>query len=404
MRYAVTDDPNRLGGSQPDGEPFTVMAKPIGAQCNLNCRYCYYTEKQSLYPSTASLRMSDQTLTAFIRDYMASQEGPEITFLWQGGEPTLLGVAFFERVVELQRRHRPAGKVVRNALQTNGTLLDRRWTRFLREHDFLVGLSIDGPGKLHDCYRVNKKGVPTFDIVLGVLRLLRDEGVAFNTLTVVHRHNASHGREVYRFLRGEGVQFMQFIPLVERQRGNGQLAGPPVQDPTAAVTPWSVLPGGFGAFLCEVFDTWARYDMGSVLVQLFDVHLALWAGLPSSLCVFAQTCGRCLVVERNGDLYACDHYVYPAYRLGNLRERPLRALANDLAQLRFGRDKREGLPRTCRDCEYLFACGGGCPKHRFGRTTDGEAGLNYLCPSYKRYFAHVAPSLRHMVTVLRGRR
>lgn len=388
-------------GPRAPGEPFTVMVKPVGPQCNLDCSYCYYTEKQLLFPS-GSLRMKDDLLATFIRQYMEGHEGREITFMWQGGEPTLLGIAFFERVLELQRQYLPAGKVVRNALQTNGTLLDRRWARFLREHDFLVGLSIDGPRRLHDRYRVTKKGLPTFDVVLGALRLLRDEGVDFNTLTVVHRDNAAHGKEIYRFLRGEGVRFMQFIPLVERLGPGGGLAGPPGQDPVAAVTRWSVLPGGFGTFLCDVFDSWVRRDVGSVFVQLFEVHLALWAGLPSSLCVFAQTCGRCLVMEHNGDVFACDHYVYPDYRLGNLRERSLRDLAGDEAQRRFGRDKRDGLPPACRSCAYLPVCGGGCPKHRFARTPEGAAGLNYLCPSYRRYFGHVGPTLRRMAGALRG--
>lgn len=383
------------------GEPFTVMVKPVGPQCNLDCSYCYYTEKRRLFPS-ASLRIKDDLLATFIRQYMDGHQGREITFMWQGGEPTLLGTGFFERILELQRQYRPAEKAVRNALQTNGTLLDRRWARFLRENDFLVGLSIDGPRRLHDRYRVTKKGLPTFDVVLGALRLLRDEGVDFNTLTVVHRDNAAHGKEIYRFLRGEGVRFMQFIPLVERLGLDGGLAGPPGQDPSAEVTRWSVLPGGFGTFLCDVFDSWVRRDVGSVFVQLFEVHLALWAGLPSSLCVFAETCGRCLVMEHNGDLFACDHYVYPGYRLGNLRERSLRDLADDEAQRRFGRDKRDGLPPVCRSCAYLPVCGGGCPKHRFARTPDGAAGLNYLCPSYRRYFGHVGPTLRRMAGALRG--
>lgn len=402
MTDILTNIPDGPSGSRRAGGPFTVMAKPIGPRCNLDCRYCYYTEKQRLYPRNAGLRMSGETVEVFVRDYMASQVGPEITFVWQGGEPTLLGLAFFEKVVELQRRHRPAGTIVRNALQTNGTLLDRRWARFLRDEGFLLGLSIDGPRRLHDRYRVTRKGAPTFDSVLGALRLLRDEGVAFNTLTVVHRHNAAHGRAIYRFLRGEGVRYMQFIPLVERHRSDGSLAGPPAQDPVAAVTPWSVPPGGFGTFLCDVFDAWVRHDVGAVSVQLFDVHLALWAGLPPGLCVFAETCGRCLVMEHNGDVYACDHYVYPAYRLGNLHDKSLHALADDPAQRRFGYDKREGLPRACRDCAFLFACNGGCPKHRFARTADGEAGLNYLCPSYRRYFTHVAPTMRRMAAFLRG--
>jgi len=380
---------------------FTVMVKPAGPQCNQACHYCYYTEKHELFPRGESLRMTDETLAAFIRDYVASQPGPNVTFLWQGGEPTLLGLDFFERIVALQQECRAAGKVIRNALQTNGTLLDRRWARFLREQSFLVGLSIDGTRRDHDSYRVTKKGVPTFETVLGALRLLRNEGVAFNTLTVVHRQNAVRGREIYRFLRAEGVQFMQFIPLVERCGPDGRLSGPPQEDAAGRATPWSVHPGGFGTFVCDVFDEWVRRDVGTISVQQFDVHLAQWAGLPSNLCVFAETCGRCLVMEHNGDLYACDHYVYPAYRLGNLRDRPLRDLAGDPAQQRFGSGKRDGLPHECRHCRFLFACNGGCPKHRFARASNGEVGLNYLCPSYKRYLAHIGPELQRMTTVHR---
>ena len=398
----MTGIQNADGDRRHAASPFSTMVKPAGPQCNLACHYCYYTEKHGLFPEGRSLRMTDETLAAFIRGYIDSQPGPDVTFVWQGGEPTLLGLAYFERIVGLQRQFQPAGKVVHNALQTNGTLLDRQWTRFLRDHDFLVGLSIDGAQEDHDFHRVTRKGAPTFETVLRSLRLLRDEGVAFNTLTVVHRHNAARGRRIYRFLRGEGVRFMQFIPLVERCQPDGRLSGSPEQDMTAAIAPWSVLPGGFGKFVCDVFDEWIRSDVGSVSVQLFDAHVAQWAGLPAPLCVFAETCGRCLVMEHNGDLYACDHYVYPAYRLGNLRDKQLAAFVDDPAQQRFGNDKRERLPRQCRDCRFLSICNGGCPKHRFAQATNGEAGLNYLCPSYRRYLSHIEPELRRMARALRG--
>jgi uncharacterized protein len=390
----------------PHGGNFSVMVKPAGSTCNLDCLYCYYKDKNRLYPGTRRFRMSDRLLEAFIRDYIAAQEGPNIQFCWQGGEPTLLGVDFFRKVVALQARHCPAGTTVSNALQTNGTLLNARWAGFLREHDFLVGLSIDGPRRFHDRYRVDRKGGPSHDAVLGALRLLRDEGVEFNTLTVVHRDNALHGRRIYRFLRDEGVRFMQFIPLVERVEGDDSLAGAPPEGeaPAAAVAAWSVPPQAYGTFMRAVFDDWVRNDVGHVYVQLFDVELGLWTGRPSELCVFAETCGMGLALEHNGDLYVCDHYVYPEHRLGNILERPLGALAHSSRQQRFGQDKRERLPRYCRDCDYLFVCNGGCPKHRFARSPDGEPGLNYLCPSYKRYFSHTAPYMRIMSELLRAGR
>lgn len=401
------DDPRYLRQGGPQTGQFSVMAKPIGPTCNLDCRYCYYIDKDRLYPETRRFRMSDRLLNVFIRDYVAVHEGPEIRFLWQGGEPMLRGLKFFRKVVELQQRHCPAGKTIHNALQTNGTLLDERWAVFLRDHGFLVGLSIDGPRKSHDRYRVNRKGEPTFDAVLKALRLLREENVEFNTLTVVHRHNELHGRKIYRFLRGEGVRFMQFIPLVERCDDDGILTGPslPGEDPPAAsMASWSVRPRAYGNFMCAVFDEWVRNDVGRVYVQLFDAQLGRWAGGPAELCVFAETCGESLALEHNGDLYACDHYVYPEYRLGNIVERSIGTLAHAPRQQRFGRAKRETLPRRCRQCAHLFVCNGGCPKHRFQRSSDGEPGLNYLCPSYKRYFSHTAPYMRIMSELLRAGR
>ena len=389
-------------GQESSGGPFNVIAKPIGPKCNLDCTYCYYKEKNRLYPGTRSFRMSERVLEAFIRDYIESQDAPEIWFSWQGGEPLLLGLGFFRKVVALQRRHCPPGKRVRNALQTNGTLLNGAWAGFLGEHDFLVGLSIDGPRRLHDRYRVDKRGRPSFETVLGKLKLLQESGVEYNTLSVVGRHNARFPMQVYRFLREHGVRFMQFIPLVERLGEGTTLAGPPALDPEGAPAPWSVPPGTYGDFMCAIFDEWVRNDVGRVYVQLFDVQLGIWAGLPSGLCVFAETCGQGLAMEHNGDLYACDHYVYPSHRLGNILEKPLRALVDSPRQRRFGRDKKDALPRCCLECEFRFACNGGCPKHRFLRSAEGEPGLNYLCAGYKRYFSHTAPYMRLMADLLRA--
>ncbi len=384
------------------GGSFSVVIKPIGPKCNLNCRYCYYLEKEQLYAQTRRFRMSDEVLEIFIRDYIkAHREASEVTFLWQGGEPTLLGRSFFRKALAFQRRHCPPGLKISNALQTNGTLLNERWAEFLGEHDFLVGLSIDGPRRLHDRYRETRKGAPTFDAVRRALRLLHSEGVAFNTLTVVHCANARHGREVYRFLKDEGVRFMQFIPLVERLCDDGRLARPTAALDATTVAPWSVPRQGYGRFMCAVFDEWLRRDVGSVFVRLFDVQLGLWSGLGSGLCVFAETCGRGLALEHNGDLYACDHYVYPSHNLGNIKEHPIGTLARAPQQRQFGEDKRDLLPPRCRSCGFLFACNGGCPKHRFSPTPDGETTLNYLCPSYKYFFGFAGPTLRRMAGLLR---
>ena len=384
------------------GRPtFHVMAKPIGPVCNLDCAYCYYSEKRRLYPRVRDFRMTPEVLETFTRAYIASQDTPEIVFAWQGGEPTLLGLPFFRLALELQRRYRTPGKRIVNALQTNGLLLDDSWAVFLAENGFLVGLSIDGPRRLHDCYRRDRLGRPTFAGAERALDLLKRHGVEFNALAVVHRHNADRPLEVYRFLRDKGVRFIQFIPVVERTGGEG-LAGPPTWDEGdgVALAPWSVDPDTFGEFLCDVFDAWVRRDVGRVHVQFFDVLLEIWLGEPAGLCVLAETCGRGLALEHNGDLYVCDHYVYPRHRLGNILESSLAEMANDPRQVAFGLGKRDSLPRQCRDCELRFACNGGCPKHRFLRADDGEPGLNYLCSAYRRFFRHADPWLCAMARLL----
>ncbi|MBE3096336.1 MAG: anaerobic sulfatase maturase [Planctomycetes bacterium] len=386
--------------------PFHLIAKPIGPLCNLDCGYCFYVEKHDLYPARrtrADWTMSAEVLEVLIRDYIAAQPGPVVSFAWQGGEPTLLGVEFFERVVALQQRY--AGtKRIENAIQTNGVLLDDRWGRFLAEHRFLVGISIDGPRDLHDRYRVDKGGAPSFDRVMRGLAVLKGHAVSFNTLTVVHRDNASSPLEVYRFLRDAGSRFLQFIPIVEREgpAGTGRSVGlvSPDHEEPARVTSWSVLPEQYGGFLCSIFDEWVRHDVGRVFVQAFDVALESWVGHPQSVCVFTETCGAALAVEHNGDLYSCDHYVYPAHRLGSIMEQPLRSLVAAPAQAAFGAAKRDRLPGYCQRCDVRFACHGECPKHRFTRTPDGEEGLNYLCAGYKRFFAHITPAMVVMAAEL----
>lgn len=402
-------DPTRA-----DSRPaFGVMTKPIGSLCNLDCDYCYYLEKARLYPGASNPRMSPATLERYVRDYIAAQPGPTVSFAWQGGEPTLLGVGFFREAVALQRRH-AGGKRIENALQTNGTLLDDEWGAFLAAENFLVGLSIDGPRHLHDAYRVDKGRQPTFDRVLAGLEVLRRHRVEFNTLTTVHRKNSAQPREVYRFLKSIGSRYLQFIPIVERparEAGGDEglwLAPPPdhagAADLDGQVTPWSVRPADYGEFLGAIFDEWVQHDVGRVFVQQFDAALANWCGEPAGICVFNENCGHGLALEHNGDLYSCDHYVYPAYRLGNLLNDRLGDLAASARQREFGQAKSATLPRYCRECPVRFACHGECPKHRFLRTPQGEPGLNYLCAGYKKFFHHIDPAMTTMASLLQSGR
>ena len=392
---------------EPLQRPFHVIVKPIGPLCNLDCKYCFYLEKQKLYPSTRTWAMSEAVLESFIRHYLESQDVPAIGFAWQGGEPTLLGVDFFRRVVELQQKY-AGGKQVENALQTNGILLDHAWCDFLAENRFLVGLSIDGPRAIHNRYRVDWGGHPTFDRVMQGIERMKRRGVEFNTLTCVQRDNSAKPLEVYRFLREAGSGFLQFIPVVERiaaSSGADDLALiPPADDTPAPVSEWSVLPVQFGRFLCSIFDEWVRHDVGRVYVQLFDVALERWMGMHPSLCVFEETCGAALALEHNGDLYSCDHYVYPANLLGNILRAPLSTMVHCEQQTRFGLDKLDILPRICRECEVRFACNGECPKHRFLRSPEGDPGWNYLCAGYREFFSYIDPYMRFMANELAHQR
>ena len=391
-------------------DAFHIMTKPIGAICNIDCKYCYYLEKEELYPGTKNFRMTDPVLENYVRQYIEAQKAPEIGFAWQGGEPTLLGVEFFRRVVEFQKKYCPSGKRITNALQTNGTLLNPDWCDFFRENNFLIGLSIDGPRDLHDYYRVDKGGQPTFDKVMRGLELLKKHRVEFNTLTVVNRQNSRRALDVYRFLREHGSGFMQFIPLVERVGDGASFASPP--DPGTIgdaeerlpVTGWSVESNQYGEFLCTIFEEWVRNDVGNVFIQLFEVQLAIWMGLPAALCVFAETCGAAMAMEHNGDLFSCDHYVYPKFKLGNIAEQSMTEMVNSEFQQKFGNDKRDTLPKYCRECEFKFACNGECPKHRFIKTPDGEDGLNYLCAGYKRFFKHADPYFKRMAELVKAKK
>lgn len=392
------------------GRGFHFLTKPVGPICNLDCHYCFYLEKEKLYPGEKSWKMSDAVLEEYVRQYIHSQPVPEISFAWQGGEPTLLGVEFFRKAVALQKKY-AQGKTISNAIQTNGTLLDDEWCEFLAANQFLAGISIDGPAELHDKYRVDKGQQPTFARVMRGLELLKKHRVEFNTLTVVNRANSQQPLEVYRFLKSIGSQFLQFIPLVERAASGESktegyhFAAPPKPfEKSPPVTEWSVEAAQYGVFLCAIFDEWVRQDVGKTFVQLFDVALGNWLGMGSGLCVFAEKCGAALAMEHNGDVYSCDHYVYPRYKLGNVMNQSLGAMVNSSEQIRFGNDKLDLLPKFCRECDVRFACNGECPKHRFIQTPDGEAGLNYLCAAYKKFFHHVDPYMKTMGMLLQNRR
>jgi uncharacterized protein len=399
-----------MSDSPAEQQGLHLMAKPVGPICNLDCDYCFYLEKEDMYPPREKFRMSDEVLRAYVQGYIAAQSTPEVEFTWQGGEPTLLGVEFFQRAVGYQREYAGA-KTIRNSLQTNGTLLDEQWCQFLAAEDFTVGISIDGPQAIHDLHRPDKQGRSSFDSVMAGLQLLRQHRVQFNVLVTVSRQSTAHGLEIYRFLKAAGVRFIQFNPVVERLPTSAEqvlqlhFAQPPglslgqpsalaeLPPSAAAVSPQSVEREAYGDFLIAVFDEWVRNDVGTVHVMNFEWALASWLQLPASVCLFAPRCGKALIVEHSGEVYSCDHFMYPDYRLGNIVEDDLTALASSAAQQAFGAAKETTLPAYCQRCPYLFACHGECPKNRFTRTPDGEAGLNYLCPSYKKYFAHITEAM-----------
>lgn len=398
--------------TQSDIPAFHVMTKPVGPICNLNCTYCFYLEKEKLFGETEQFRMPDDVLESYIQQYIEQQEVPEISFAWQGGEPTMLGVDYFQKIVDLQAKH-ANGKKITNAIQTNGTLLNDRWGEFLSKYDFLVGLSIDGPPELHDAYRVDKRDRPSSERVLQGLAILQKHKVEFNTLTVVSRKNSQKPAEVYRYLKEIGSGYIQFIPLVERDadavaKNLGlDLSLPPELrriERNRMVTEWSLVPEDFGEFLVTIYNEWVRKDVGKTFVQFFDVALGNWMGMSGALCVFSPTCGTAMALEHNGDLYSCDHYVYPKYKLGNIMNQSIRSMVESPTQRKFGRDKADNLPKYCRECSVRFACHGECPKHRFMKTPDGMPGLNYLCPAYKRIFNHMKPTMDIMCQLLRDRR
>ena len=371
---------------------FHVMTKPRGALCNLGCRYCFYSSREGLYPGS-DFRMSKKLLESYIRQHIEAHRAPEIIFSWQGGEPTLMGLDFFRRAVSLQQKYSRPGTRILNAFQTNGTLLTEEWCKFFHENQFLIGLSLDGPREIHDAWRVDKRGGATFDRVMAGVALLREHQVEFNVLACVHAANAAHGLEIYRFLRDEaGASFIQFIPIVERD------------DKKGGVTSWSVTGRQYGEFLISVFDEWVRSDVGRMFVQIFDVALGVWFGQPSALCVFSETCGNGVILEHNGDLFSCDHFVDPGHKLGNITQTHLAELIASPRQRAFGLDKRDTLPRVCRECAVRFICNGACPKDRIGTGADGEPPVNVLCEGYRAFFTHIDLPMKMMAELLRQRR
>jgi uncharacterized protein len=410
-----TNSPSVTLPSLPEGmkHRFHAMIKPVGSACNLNCTYCYYLHKEELLKHSPAPRMPDEILEQHIRQYIEAQTGDEVVFSWQGGEPTLLGLEFFRKVVDLEAKHKKPFQRIENDLQTNGTLLNEEWTVFLKQNSFLVGLSCDGPKRLHDRYRMTKGGAPTHDKVMASARLLQKHGVPFNTLCVVNRESAEYPLDVYRFLTRElGAQRIQLIPCAEPkvfrniapQRWDA--AASPIVDtpqarpgsPDSVVTDWSVDPDDWGRFLCKAWDDWYGRDLGKIYVDLFETAVVQSMGLPSQRCVTSEFCGKNMVVEHNGDVFVCDHFVYPEHRVGNIRDTHWGVLAYSDGQKKFGFDKRDKLPQHCRQCPHLRLCRGECPKNRFVRAPDGEAGLNYLCPGLKKFYAHIQ---RDMPEILR---
>ncbi|WP_338801941.1 anaerobic sulfatase maturase [Pseudomonas sp. RSB 5.4] len=386
---------------------FHAMAKPSGADCNLDCDYCFYLEKATLYREQRRHRMGQDVLETYVRNYIESHPAhSEVAFTWQGGEPTLMGLDFYREAVQLQARY-GEGRKISNSFQTNGLLIDDEWSRFFVEHDFLIGLSLDGPADIHDEYRVTVGGHPSHALVLRALHLFKAHGVRFNILACVNRRSSQEPLRIYNYFRELGIEYIQFIPIVERapdaadeamgftlhSPGGGVIMSASHQR-AEQITRWSVLADDYGKFLNTIFDLWLAKDVGSVYVMNFEWALANYMGEPGAACHHQPTCGRGIVVEHNGDVYACDHYVYPEYHLGNIQHEILATMLQTPEQLKFGQDKLTSLPRQCRECKMLKGCWGGCPKHRFIKAEDGEAGLNYLCKGYYQFFAHTAPYLR----------
>lgn len=385
-----------------------VLAKPIGPVCDIHCDYCFYLEKRALFGRAEQYRMPDDVLAEYIRQYVEAQPTPVVEFVWHGGEPTLLGVDFFRKVVEMQEPFRQK-KEIRNNLQTNGLHLDDEWCEFFKANDFFIGLSLDGPEDIHNRYRKDRHGNGTFERVMRGVRKLQEHGVEFNALACVGRETAYRPLDVYGFFREKGVRYVQFTPIVERVPDQATaekglwLATPAALDREEAnteVTPWTVDPEAYGDFLIKIYEEWVRKDVGDMFIMNFEWALTAWLGEPSPVCIFAEECGRAVAMEHDGSVFACDHYVYPEYRLGNVLTGQLGEMVERSVADGFGPHKKSSLPRTCRECEVLKACWGGCPKHRFAMSADGEPGLHYLCTGYKNFFMDIRKYLRAMGTLL----
>lgn len=391
--------------ANPFAKPLYVMLKPAGAQCNLACKYCYYLEKNKLYPTAQRHLMSDEMLEQFTREYIEAQTMNQVLFTWHGGEPLLRSIDFYRKALSLQQKY-AGGRRIDNVIQTNGTLLTDEWCEFFAQNHWLVGISIDGPQPYHDHYRLTAAGKPSWKKVMQGIKLLKKHGVEWNAMAVVNAYNANHPLEFYRFFKENGCQFLQFTPIVERltrHEDDRTLASLADKD-EISLSEASVAPEQWGYFLCAIFDEWVRKDVGKIFVEIFDCTLANWMGISPGICAYSKECGHAGVMEHNGDVYSCDHFVFPEYKLGNIRDHSLIDMLYGEQQQEFSRLKHSSLPRQCKECDMEFACHGECPKNRFMKDQYGDSGLNYLCPGYYHYYQHVAPYMDYMKQELMAQR
>ena len=389
----------------PFAKPLYVMLKPAGAHCNLACKYCYYLEKNNLYQNSHRHLMSDETLEQFTREYIEAQTMPQVLFTWHGGEPLMRSIDFYKKALALQKKY-AHGKQIDNVIQTNGTLLTDEWCEFFAQNHWLVGISIDGPQEYHDHYRVTPAGKPSWEKVMQGIQLLKKHRVEWNAMAVVNAYNAEHPLEFYHFFRDNGCQYLQFTPIVERltEHEDGRTLASLADDREIPLADASVTPAQWGNFLCTIFDDWVRHDVGKMFVEIFDCTLANWMGVLPGICAYSKECGHAGVMEHNGDVYSCDHFVFPEYKLGNIREQSLIDMLYGEKQQAFSRLKHTSLPRQCKECDMEFACHGECPKNRFEKDKYGEPGLNYLCQGYYQYYTHVAPYMDFMKRELLAQR
>ncbi|WP_337502285.1 anaerobic sulfatase-maturation protein [Segatella sp.] len=391
--------------ANPFAKPLYVMLKPAGAHCNLACKYCYYLEKNKLYPTAQRHLMSDEMLEQFTREYIEAQTMSQVLFTWHGGEPLLRSIDFYRKALSLQQKY-AGGRRIDNVIQTNGTLLTDEWCEFFAQNHWLVGISIDGPQPDHDHYRLTAAGKPSWKKVMQGIKLLKKHGVEWNAMAVVNAYNVNHPLEFYRFFKENGCQFLQFTPIVERQtrHEDGRTLASLADKDEISLSEASVTPEQWGYFLCAIFDEWVRKDVGKIFVEIFDCTLANWMGISPGICAYSKECGHAGVMEHNGDVYSCDHFVFPEYKLGNIRDHSLIDMLYGEQQQEFSRLKHSSLPRQCKECDMEFACHGECPKNRFMKDKYGDSGLNYLCPGYYHYYQHVAPYMDYMKQELMAQR